>query len=80
MESIDIFKNHNQYTIVPNYTTVNVMLHLNQKTREEDKKYFVLETPPSSDFEGEQGIPHLVTKNKSDEIRYTLYRRVVWKD
>jgi len=80
LESLDIFKNHNQYTIVPNYTTVNVMLHLNQKTKEEDKKYFLLETPPSSDYTGEQGIPHLVTKNMSDEVRYTLYRRVEWTD
>ena len=79
-QDLNIFPNHTQYNIVSNYTKVNVMLHLNQKTREEDKKYYVLETPPSSDFEGEQGIPHLVTKNKSDEIRYTLYRRVVWKD
>ena len=57
-----------------NYTTVNILLHKNHKTKKEDEKYFVLETPPS------QGIPHLVTKNKSEEIRYTLYRRVVWKD
>jgi hypothetical protein len=80
LESIDIFKNHNQYTIVPDYTKVNIMLHINHKTKEEDKKYYVLETPPRSDYTGEQGIPHLVTKNKSDEVRYTLYRRVVWKD
>ena len=80
LESLDIFKNHNQHNIVSNYTTVSIMLHKNIKTKEQDKKYFGLETPPSSDFEGEQGIPHLVTKNKSDEIRYTLYRRVIWKD
>ena len=80
LESLDIFKNHNQHNIVSNYTTVSIMLHKNIKTKEQDKKYFGLETPPSSDFEGEQGIPHLVTKNKSDEVRYTLYRRVVWRD
>ena len=80
LESIDKFKNYNKYDIVANYTTVNILLHKNHKTKEEDKKYFVLETPPSSDYTGEQGIPHLVTKNKSDEVRYTLYRRVVWKE
>jgi hypothetical protein len=80
LESIDKFKNYNKYDIVANYTTVNILLHKNHKTKEEDKKYFVLETPPSSDYLGEQGIPHLVTKNKSEEIRYTLYRRVVWKE
>ena len=80
LKSIDIFKNYNKYDIVANYTTVNILLHKNHKTKKEDEKYFVLETPPSSDYIGEQGIPHLVTKNKSEEIRYTLYRRVVWKE
>ena len=69
-----------QYDIVTNYTKVNIMLHLNHKTKEEDKKYFGLEIPPLSGYTGALGIPHLVTKNKSDEVRYTLYRRVVWRD
>ena len=87
LESINIFKNLNKYAyllnkydIVANYTTVNILLHKNHKTKKEDEKYFVLETPPSSDYIGEQGIPHLVTKNKSEEIRYTLYRRINWTD
>ena len=79
-QELEIFPNHNQYNIVSNYTKVNIMLHLNHKTKEEDKKYFGLEIPPSNGYIGEQGIPHLVTKNKSDEVRYTLYRRIVWRD
>jgi hypothetical protein len=80
IQDLNIFPNHNQHNIVSNYTTVNIMLHLNHKTKEQDKKYFGLEIPPSSDYGGEQGIPHMVTKNKSDEVRYTLYRTIRWKD
>jgi hypothetical protein len=79
-QDLNIFPNHNQHNIVSNYTTVNIMLHKNIKTKEQDKKYFGLEIPPRSDYVGDQGIPHMVTKNKSDEVRYTLYRRVVWRD
>ena len=79
-QDLNIFPNHNQHNIVSNYTTVNIMLHKNIKTKEQDKKYFGLEIPPSPDYANEQGIPHMVTKNKSDEVRYTLYRRVVWRD
>ena len=79
-QELEIFPNHNQYNIVSNYTMVNIMLHLNHKTKEQDKKYYGLETPSTSDYVGEQGIPHLITKNKSDEVRYTLYRRVLWRD
>jgi hypothetical protein len=80
IQDLNIFTNHVQYNIIPNYTKVNIMLHLNHKTKEEDKKYFGLEIPPLSGYTGALGIPHLVTKNKSDEVRYTLYRRVVWID
>ena len=79
-QELELFSNHNQYNIVSNYTMVNIMLHLNHKTKEQDKKYYGLETPSISDYVGEQGIPHLITKNKSDEVRYTLYRRVLWRD
>ena len=79
-QDLTIFPNHNQHDIVSNYTTVSIMLHKNIKTKEQDKKYFGLEIPPRSDYGGEQGIPHMVTKNKSDEVRYTLYRRVVLRD
>ena len=79
-QELELFPNHNQYNIVSNYTIVNIMLHLNHKTKEQDKKYYGLEILPLSDYTGEQGIPHLVTKNKSDEVRYTLYRRMLWRD
>lgn len=80
-ETRDISKTtHNQHDIVPNYTKVNVMFHLNYKTKEEDKKYFLFETPLRTGWAGSQGVPHLVTKNKSDEVRYTIYHRIVWKD
>jgi len=79
-QDLNIFPNHNQHNIVSNYTTVNIMLHKNIKTKEQDKKYFGLEIPPSPDYANEQGIPHMVTKNKSDEVRYTLYRRVLWRN
>ena len=79
-QDLNIFPNHNQHNIVSNYTTVNIMLHKNIKTKEQDKKYFGLEIPPRIDYGGEQGIPHMVTKNKSDEVRYTLYRTIRWRD
>jgi hypothetical protein len=79
-QDLNIFPNHNQHDIVSNYTTVNIMLHKNIKTKEQDKKYFGLEIPPSLDYGGEQGIPHMITKNKSDEVRYTLYRSIEWRD
>ena len=79
-QDLTIFPNHNQHNIVSNYTTVSIMLHKNIKTKEQDKKYFGLEIPPRSDYGGEQGIPHMVTKNKSDEVRYTLYRTIRWRD
>jgi hypothetical protein len=80
-QDLNLFPKHNQYNIIPNYTTVNIMLHKNHLTKEEDEKYFAFEIPPrSGDYVGPQGIPHLVTKNKSDEVRYTVYRRVVWRD
>ena len=79
-QELEIFPTHNQYNIIPNYTKVNIMLHLNHKTKEEDKKYFGLEISQKSGYIGEQGIPHLVTKNKSEEVRYTLYRTVEWRD
>ena len=79
-QDLNRFSKHNQYNILSNYTTVNIMLHINHKTKEEDKKYYVMEISPTKDYTGALGIPHLVTKNKSDEVRYTLYRRILWRD
>ena len=69
-----------QYDIVTNYTKVNIMLHLNNRTKEEDKKYYTLESVFDDDGKRNKGLPHLVTKNKSDKVRYTLYNKLEWKD